>query len=91
MDILPIRFSMVGLVIIEIVLHPFENGSHSLNPYSFLVDVIRLHSDDLVLDEHDISYEGDRKRFVALSYEDDTEHYQFMYGFANVCRGMDYL
>ena len=43
------------------------------------IDVIRLRSDNLILDEHDISYKGDRKRFVALSYEDDTEHYQFMY------------
>lgn len=43
------------------------------------VDVIQLKSDSLILDEHDISYEGDRKRFAPISYENDTDHYQFMY------------
>ena len=44
-----------------------------------IVDVIQLVDDTRVLDEHDISYAPDRKRFVnPPAYGEASEKYQFM-------------
>lgn len=48
-------------------------------PLDVIVDVIQLVDDKRVLDEHDISYAPDRKRFVnPPEYGKASEKYQFM-------------
>ena len=50
-----------------------------LFPQDVIVDVIQLVDDERVLDEHDISYAPDRKRFVnPPEYGKESETYQFM-------------
>ena len=51
-----------------------------LFPRDVIVDVIQLVDDKRILDEHDISYAPDRKRFVnPPEYGKASDKYQFMY------------